>query len=106
MSVYIVAEKPDVAPITETWASSSHLISKLSFLGYERFNNNRTLPSIRIDKHDAERYDTVFLEITTCNNKKLTPATVYTDHLNNNLPMTLHYAMMRFTHYYKVKMLK
>ncbi len=35
-----------------------------------------TLPAIKIDKQDAENYESVYVEITT-NNKKLTLATVY-----------------------------
>ncbi len=36
-----------------------------------------TLSAIKIEKHDAEKYDSVYVEITTSNNKKLTLATVY-----------------------------
>ncbi len=76
--------------ITEIWANSAHLISKLSFSGYKSFHKNRkykkggriicyvksTLPAIKIEKQDAENYDSVYVEITA-NNKKLTLATVY-----------------------------
>ncbi len=65
-------------------------VSELSLPGYEIFQQNRTnkkgggvicyvkstLASIKIDKQDAENYDSVFVEITH-NNKKLVLATVY-----------------------------
>ncbi len=76
--------------ITETWANSPHLVSELSLPGYEIFQKNRTnkeggdvicyvkstLAAIKIDKQNAENYDTVYVEITH-NNKKLIIATVY-----------------------------
>ncbi len=90
LSVYVATEKPDVVAITETWASSTHLVSELSLPGYEIFQKNRTnkkgggvicyvkstLASIKIDKQDAENYDSIYVEITH-NNKKLILATVY-----------------------------
>ncbi len=76
--------------ITETWANSTHLVSELSFSGYESFHKNRkhkkgggficyvksTLPAINIAKQDADNYDSVNVEITA-NNKKIILATVY-----------------------------
>ncbi len=76
--------------ITETWANSTHLVSELSLPGYKIFQKNRTnkkgggvicyvkstLASIKVDKQDAENYDSVYVEITH-NNKKLILATVY-----------------------------
>ncbi len=77
--------------ITETWANAAHLVSELSFPVYESFHKSQkhnkgggvvfyvksTLPAIKkINKQDAEKYDSVYVEITT-NNKNLTLATVY-----------------------------
>ncbi len=76
--------------ITDTWANSTHLVSELSLPGYEIFQKNRTnkkgggvicyvkstLACIKIDKQDAEKYDSVYVEITHIN-KKLILATVY-----------------------------
>ncbi len=90
LSSYVATEKPDVVAITETWANSTHLVSERSLPGYEIFQKNRTnkkgggvicyfkstLASIKIDKQDAENYDSVYVEITH-NNEKLILATVY-----------------------------
>ncbi len=76
--------------ITETSANSIHLVSELSLPGYAIFQKNRTnkkgggvicyvkstLASIKIDKQDAENYDSIYVEIAH-NNKKLILATVY-----------------------------
>ncbi len=66
------------------------LVSGLSFPGYKCFHKygkhkkgggvicyvNCTLPAIKIDKQNAENYDSVCVDITA-NNTKLTLATVY-----------------------------
>ena len=88
---HIAVEKPDVIAITETWASSSHLMTEFSIPGYESFHKNRlhkkgggvicyvksTLSALKISKQDAEKYDSVYVELTTSSNKKLTVATIY-----------------------------
>ncbi len=69
----ITTEEPDIIAITETWANSTHLMSEFSVIGYECFHNNRAhekgggvicyirnkLNAIKIEKQDAEKYDTV-----------------------------------------------
>ncbi len=90
LSAYVATEKPDVVAIIETWANSTHLVSELSLPRYEIFPKNKTnkkgggvicfvkstLAAIKIDKQDAENYDSVYVE-TTHNNKKSILATVY-----------------------------
>ncbi len=90
LNAYVATEKPDVVAITETWTNSTHLVSELLLPGYEIFQKNRTnkkeggficyvkstLAAFKIDKQDAENYDSINVEITH-NNKKLVLATFY-----------------------------
>ncbi len=90
-TAYIAVEKPDIVAISETWASSQHLISELTIPGYESFHKNRThnkgggvicyvkytLSALKIDKQEAEAYDSILVEVATKNNKKFSFATVY-----------------------------
>ncbi len=74
----------------ETWHNSTHLVSELSLSEYEIFQKKRTNKkgggviyyvkstpaAIKINKQDAENYDSVYVEITH-NNKKFIIATLY-----------------------------
>ncbi len=87
---YVAIEKPDVIAITETWINPDYLMSEFSTTGYESFLKNRThkkgggvicyikssLTAVRLEKLDAENYDSVYVDITTERNKKLTIGTV------------------------------
>ncbi len=87
---YIATEEPDVIAITETWVNSSHLMSELSFAGYESFHKNReykrgggvicyvksTLSALKTEKQDAENYDSVYMGISIKSNKIMI-ATIY-----------------------------
>ncbi len=84
-------EKTDIIAITESWANSSHLMTEFAIAGYESYNNNRqhrkgggvicyvknTFSAMKIEKQDAQNYDTVYVELTTTGNKKLLLAIVY-----------------------------
>ncbi len=86
----ITTEKPDTIAITESWANSSHLIAEFAIAGYESYQKNRThkkgggvicyvkstLSAIKIEKQDAQNYDSMYVELTN-GNKKVTVATVY-----------------------------
>ncbi len=88
---YVVTEKPDVIAVTETWIKPDYLISEFSIPRYESFHKSRahkkgggvigyiknTLTSVKVEKQDAEKYDTVYVDITTERNRKLTFGTVY-----------------------------
>ncbi len=88
---HIAVEKPDIIAITESWANSSHLMTEFAIEGYESYNKNRqhmkgvgvicyvrnTFSAIKIEKQDAQNYDTVYVEITTTGNKKLLVAIIY-----------------------------
>ncbi len=86
-------KKTDVVAITETWSNSAHLVFELSLQGTKSFrkigrikredsgggiicNVKSTLAVIKVDKQDAENYESVYVEITH-NNKNLALATVY-----------------------------
>ncbi len=70
---YIDVEKPDVVAITETWATSDHLMTEFSVPRYVIFYKNRLhkkgggvicyvknkYPAVNIPKEESERYDTV-----------------------------------------------
>jgi ribonuclease P/MRP protein subunit RPP40 len=87
----IATETPDVVSITETWASDSHIMSEFTIPGYDNFQKNRSnkkgggvmcyvktsLAATKVEKHDAEKYDSVYVEIPTKNNKKTIIATIY-----------------------------
>ncbi len=87
---YIATEEPDAIAITEAWANSSHLMAEFSIAGYESFHKNRehkrgggvicyvksTLSALKMDKQDAENYDSVYVEISTKSNKIMI-ATIY-----------------------------
>ncbi len=87
----IAIEKPDIVAISETWASSQHLMSEFSIPGYESVYKNRThkkgggvicyvkntLSAVKVDKQEAESYDSILVEITAKNNKKICFATGY-----------------------------
>ncbi len=65
-------------------------MSEYSITGYESFHINRahkkgggvicciknTLTAVKIEKQDAEKYDSVYVDITTERNRKLTIGTV------------------------------
>ncbi len=84
-------EKPDVIAITEIWIKPDYLMSEYAITGYECFHKNRThkkgggvicyinntLTAVKIEKHDAEKYDSVYVEITTKRNRKITIGTLY-----------------------------
>lgn len=55
------------------------------------------LYTAKINQQDAEKYSSVFVEITTSNHKKLTFATVFTDSNNNRLLMMQPYTMRYIT---------
>ncbi len=81
MVVHHATDSATAYPITEIWANSTHLVSELSLPGYEIFQKYRmnkkgggvifyvksTLAAIKIDKQDAENYDSVYVK-TTHNN--------------------------------------
>ncbi len=64
---------------------------RIHITGYESFHKNRThnkgggvtcyikssLTAVRLEKLDAEKYDSVYVDITTERNRKLTIGTVY-----------------------------
>ncbi len=80
----------DVIAITESWANSSYPMTELAIAGCESYNKNRqhrkeggvichlknTFSAIKIEKQDAQNYDTVFVELTTTGNKELLVAIV------------------------------
>ncbi len=83
-------EKPDVVAVTETWATSDHLMTEFSIPGYESFYKNRLhkkvgvicsvknkYPAVKIPKEDSEKYDTVYVELETSKHNKITIGTVY-----------------------------
>ncbi len=88
---YIDVERPDVVAITETWATSDHLMTEFSIPGYESFHKNRlhkkggevigyvksNYPAVKITKQDSEKYDTVYIEVASSGHNKLTIGTVY-----------------------------
>ncbi len=88
---YIDVEKPDVIAITETWATSDHLMIKFSIPGYESFQKNRlhkkgggvicfvksNYPAVIISKQNSEKYDTSYTEVATSRHNKLSIGTVY-----------------------------
>ncbi len=77
--------------ITETWATSDHLMSEFSVPGYEGFYKNRLhkkgggvicyvknkYPAVKITKEESEKYDTINVELETSKHNKLTIGTVY-----------------------------
>ncbi len=77
--VQVATEKPDIVAITETWANSNHLMSEFAVPGHESFHKNRehrkgggvicyvrnTLNALKIEKQNAEKYDTVYVELST-----------------------------------------
>ncbi len=72
---YIDLERPDVNVITETWATSDHLMTEFSILGYESFHKNRLhrkgggvicyvksdYSAVVLSKQDSEKYGTVYI---------------------------------------------
>ncbi len=88
---YNDVEKPDLVAITETWATSDHLMIKFSIPGYESFYKNRLhkkgggvicyvknkFPAVKLIKEDSEKYDTVYVELETSKHNKITIGTVY-----------------------------
>ncbi len=88
---YIDVGRPGVIAITETRATSDHLMTELSIPGYESFHKNRLhkkgggvicyvksdYPPVIITKQEAEKYDTVYIEVATRGHNKLTIGTVY-----------------------------
>ncbi len=88
---YIDMEKPDIVAITETWATADHLMTEFSVPGYESFFKNRlnkkgggvicyfknTLPAMKIERQDSDKYDSVNIELETSKLNKLTIGTVY-----------------------------
>ncbi len=87
----IDVEKPDVVAITETWATSDHLMTEFSIPGYESFYKNRMhmkgggvicyvknkYPAVKITKDDSEKYDIVYVELETSKHNKITIGTAY-----------------------------
>ncbi len=88
---YVAIKKPDVIAITETWIKPDYLMSEFSITGYESFHKNRThkkgggviwyikssLTAVKLEKLDAEKHDSVYVDITTERNRKHTIGTVY-----------------------------
>ncbi len=86
----IPTEKPEVIAITESWASSGHLMADLRSLATQATRKtertkkgggvisyvNSTLSAAKIEKEDAQNYDSIYVELTN-RNKKVTIATVY-----------------------------
>ncbi len=86
----IATEQPYVIAITESWANSSHLMAEFAIAGYESYRKNRshkkgggvvyyvksTLSAVKIEKEDAQNYDSIYVELTN-RNKKVTIATIY-----------------------------
>ncbi len=66
-------------------------MTEFAVAGYESYNKNRqhrkgggvicyvknTLSAIKIEKQEAQNYDTVYVELTTTGNKRLMVAIVY-----------------------------
>ncbi len=87
---YIEVARPDVIAITETWATSDHLMTEFSVQGYEGSHTNMLhknggvicyvksdYPAVITSKQDSEKYDTVYIEVATSKHNKLTIGTVY-----------------------------
>ncbi len=88
---YIDVERPEVIAITETWATSDHLMTEFSNPGYESFHKNMLhkrgggvicyvksdYPAVIVSKQDSEKYDTVYIELVTSKHNKPTIGTVY-----------------------------
>ncbi len=88
---YVVTEKPDVIAITETWIKPDYLISEFLMPGCESFHKSQAhkkggrviwyikspLTAVKVEKLDVEKYDTVYVGITTERSRKLTFGTVY-----------------------------
>ncbi len=86
----IATKKPDSIAITESWDNTSHLMAEFAIAGYESYQKNRThkkgggvicyvkstLFAFKIEKEDAQNYDSIYVELTN-GNKKVTVATVY-----------------------------
>ncbi len=86
----ITTENPDVIAITESWANSSHLMAEFAIAGYKSYQKNRkhrkgggvicyvksTLSAVKIEKEDAQKDDSIYVEFTN-GNKKVTIATAY-----------------------------
>ncbi len=77
--------------ITETWATSDHLMTEISIPGYESFYKStlykkgggvicyvkNKFPAVKRTKEDSEKYDTVYVELETGKNNKISIGTVY-----------------------------
>ncbi len=88
---HIAVEKPDIIAITESWANLSHLMTEFAIAGYESYNKNRQhrkgggvicyvknmFSAIKIERQDAQNYDTLYVELATTGNEKLLVAIVY-----------------------------
>ncbi len=87
---YVAMKKPDVIAITETWIRPDYLMSEFSITGYESFHkkwvhkrggdiyySKNTLSAAKLEKQDADNYDSVYVDITTKRNRKLIFGTVY-----------------------------
>ncbi len=87
---YIDMERLHMVAITETWATSDHLMTAFTIPGYENFHKNRLhkkgggvicyiksdYPAVILSKQDSEKYDTVYIEVVTSKHNKLTIGTV------------------------------
>ncbi len=86
----ISTEKPDVIAITDSWANSSHLMAEFAIAGYKSYQKNRThkkrggvicyvkstLSAVKVEKQDAQNYDSIYVELSN-GNQKVTVVTVY-----------------------------
>ncbi len=86
----IATEKPDITAITESRANSIHLMAEFAIAGYESYQKNRshkkgggvicyvktTLSAVKIEKQEAQNYDSIYVELTN-GNQEVTVATVY-----------------------------
>ncbi len=87
---YIDVEVLDVIAVTETWATSDHLMTEVSIPGHESFHKNRihkkggvicwiksNYSAVKISKEDSEKYDTLYTEVAISRLNQLTIETVY-----------------------------
>ncbi len=82
-------EKPEVIAITETWIKPEYIMSKFSITEYESFHKNQAhkkggrvicytkYTAINLVKQDAEKYDSVSVDINTERNRRLTFGTLH-----------------------------
>ncbi len=88
---YTATKESDIIAITKTWVNSCCLMAEFSTACYKSFHKNRkykigggvicyiksTLSALKMDKQDAENYDSLYVEISTTKSNKIMIATIY-----------------------------